>query len=68
MNNDEPLVEVPELGEGTVVERVDKGSLKPLFDANHEHVYAIDNEEADGYVTYLCTKCPIGYLVAKENL
>jgi len=53
---------------GKVLERINKDELEPLFDPNHEHVYARDEEETDEYYAEVCTVkgCGIGRLITKD--
>lgn len=63
MNSDEELPPV----EGENVERINKDDMKPLFDNNHEHVYAKDDEEDnDDYFSESCMFCPVGRLIGKH--
>lgn len=64
MNPDEN-VEVPPIPDGTIVERINKEDMQPLFDTNHEHEFIKDEEETEGYFAETCIHCPLGHLVAK---
>jgi len=60
--------ELPDLTDGEVVERISKAELKPLYDVNHEHVFARDpDDETDDYYAEICTvrNCNLGRLIAK---
>lgn len=64
MNEDE----LPPMTDGTVIERINKADLEPLFDGNHDHQYVRDEEETDDYYAETCSVkgCWIGRLVAKD--
>jgi hypothetical protein len=66
MNDDQPTA-LPPLTDGTVVERIDKKDIKPLFDPHHEHIYTRDEEETGDYFVEVCTvkNCGMGRMVAK---
>lgn len=52
-----------------IVERIHKKDLKPMYDTNHEHVYAIDQTDTtDAYYAEVCVvrNCNAGRLVAKD--
>lgn len=65
MNED---IEIPPMTDGTVIERINKADLEPLFDANHDHVYTRGDEETEDYYDEMCTVkgCAMGRLVAKH--
>jgi len=65
--NDEVEVDLPEY-DGEVVERIDKSTLKPMYDTDHEHNYQPDpDDETEDYQAYMCTVegCNLGFLSAK---
>lgn len=61
-------VTLPELEDKTVVERVNKKDMTPLFNANHVHQYVKGDEETDDYYDEVCTikDCGMGRLIAKR--
>ena len=61
-------VEIPNLGEGTVVERIKKEDLYPLWE-DHQHVYVDDpTDKTDTYYAQVCSVdgCGIGRLVKRK--
>lgn len=64
----EPDQELPDLADGTIVERINKLDMKPLFDPYHDHIYARGNEDEEGYYDEICTVqgCGMGRLIAKN--
>ena len=58
---------LPPLEDTTVIERINKADLVPLFDANHEHQYIRGGEDEDGYYDEVCSVkgCGMGRLIAK---
>lgn len=62
--------ELPDLdSRHTVVERIDKRDLKPMYDTRHDHIYKKDpTDEEDGFYAEMCTvkNCNVGRLVAKD--
>lgn len=60
-------VELPVLDEGTVIEKIDKRDLKPLWE-DHEHTFVDDpTDETDDYRAVVCTfeNCGMGRLIRK---
>ena len=64
-NEDEDRQRLEEaLGRSIVEERIDKSTLTPLFDGNHEHTYVPDpSDRTATYQAEVCTKCSLGRLV-----
>jgi hypothetical protein len=53
-------------GDGTLLERIDKTQLQPLFKHDHEHDYRRDgSEETAKYYSESCIHCPMGRLISK---
>lgn len=63
MNSDE---ELPILEDTTLIERINKNDLEPLYKNDHLHEYTKDEEETDDYYAEHCLHCPVGRLVAKR--
>lgn len=59
--------DLPDYAEGTIVEKISKSEIVPLFDGHHEHIYIRDDEETDEYYAEVCTVkgCMMGRLVSK---
>ena len=59
-------VDLPQFNDATVVEKIDKRDLKPLWDA-HEHKYVRDEEETEHYYAEVCESdgCGMGRLIRK---
>lgn len=68
MKNTEPedKVTLPDLEETTVIEKIDKKDMIPLYDSEHDHIYIKDDEETEDYQAYICTRCPVGVLISKH--
>lgn len=59
---------LPPHDDRTLLESVDKADLKPLYETNHNHIYARDPaDETDDYIAEMCTVkgCNLGRLIAK---
>jgi len=67
MPNDEDTQELPVLEDKTIIESIDKASLTPMYDTNHEHKFVKDSEEAPDYYAEVCSvdNCNVGRLVRK---
>lgn len=67
MTPDQEEVKIPPLSDTTLVEKIDKKGLKPLYDLNHEHNYVADGDETDDYKAEICDvkNCNLGRLIAK---
>lgn len=60
-------VEIPIFDEGTVIEKIDKKDLKPMW-GPHNHNFTDDPDDVtDGYYAQVCTveKCGVGRLIRK---
>jgi len=64
---DESEVEIPPAEAETVVERINKSYMKPLYDpSGHQHEFVPDfSDETDHYLAYHCIHCPLGRLMRK---
>lgn len=54
--------------DGEIVERIDRSTLTPLFDTDHDHVYVDDHsDETDYYIAQMCSVngCGMGRLMPK---
>lgn len=61
-------VEIPNLGEGTVIERIKKEDLTPLWE-EHQHNYIDDpTDVTDDFYAQICNVdgCGIGRLVRRK--
>jgi hypothetical protein len=69
--SEEQTVDLPELdGEDvTLVERIEKKDLEPMYETDHEHIPKLDGEEMGDFVAVVCKKdrCNLGWFIKREE-